>query len=104
MKKRQKKEVLNTEFIELNVDGVQKADSGKYHEALQYFDKAIESDPMNFVSYFNRASVKMHLGDIEGAKIDFQLSQKLADNKIHYVIVWAIVLDKKYFLAHPIFK
>lgn len=87
MKKRPNKEVLKPEFIELNVGGVKKADSGKYDEALQYFDKAIETDPKNFVSYFNRASIKMHLGDIEGAKMDFQLSQKLADNKIHYVIV-----------------
>ena len=29
----------------------------------------------------------MSLGDIEGTKIDFQLSQKLEDKKIHYVIV-----------------
>ena len=61
-----------------NLDGVNKADEGQYHEALHSFSKAIESEPGYFVSYFNRASVKMLLGDIEGARNDFQKSSNLA--------------------------
>ncbi len=65
-----------------NIDGVTKADEGKYEEALEYFTKAIEIDPGNFVSYFNRASIRMHFGDIEGARRDFKRSDTLAHTSI----------------------
>lgn len=55
-----------------NTEGVSKADLGKYAEALEAFTKAIEEDPNNFVAYFNRASVRMKLGDINGARLDFK--------------------------------
>ncbi|MBK8945190.1 MAG: tetratricopeptide repeat protein [Ignavibacteriae bacterium] len=87
MKKRSNKNISKTEFLEFNVDGVEKADLGNYIEALQYFNKAIETDPKNFVSYFNRASIKMNLGDIEGAKMDFQISEKLDANKVNYTLI-----------------
>lgn len=60
-----------------NINGVNNADLGKYSEALKYFSKAIEDDPTNFVSYFNRASIKMIIGDIEGARQDFNKAQYL---------------------------
>ena len=60
-----------------NINGVSKADVGKYVEALNSFSKAIEINPDNFVSYFNRASIKMSLGDIEGARVDFKKSELL---------------------------
>ena len=60
-----------------NINGVNNADLGKYSEALKYFSKAIENDPTNFVSYFNRASIKMIMGDIEGARKDFNKAQYL---------------------------
>lgn len=60
-----------------NINGVNNADLGKYSEALKYFSKAIEDDPTNFVSYFNRASIKMIMGDIEGARKDFNKAQYL---------------------------
>ena len=60
-----------------NINGVNNADLGKYTEALEYFSKAIANDPTNFVSYFNRASIKMIMGDIEGARKDFKKSQNL---------------------------
>ena len=60
-----------------NISGVNNADLGKYSEALEYFSKAIENDPDNFVSYFNRASIKMIMGDIEGARNDFNKAQNL---------------------------
>ena len=68
-----------------NVDGVNQADLGKYNEALKYFTKAIEEDPKNFISYFNRASIRMHLGDIQGAINDFHKSESLAPSKITYM-------------------
>ena len=63
-----------------NVEGVSKADLGYFNEALKYFNKAIEMDPENFVAYFNRASIKMRLGDIEGARKDFKESENLDKN------------------------
>lgn len=60
-----------------NVVGVEEADQGNFSKALHSFTKAIELDPKNFVSYFNRASIKMRLGDLEGAKNDFRLAEKL---------------------------
>jgi tetratricopeptide (TPR) repeat protein len=65
------------DYYGYNIDGVSKADLGQFQEALDYFSKAIENDPYNFVSYFNRASIKMRLGDIEGARIDFKKSEVL---------------------------
>ncbi len=73
-----------TDFYGYNITGVSKADLGHYHEALTYFSKAIEIDPDNFISYFNRASIKMKLGDIEGARIDFKKSEVL--NSIDYYV------------------
>ncbi|MFZ1291861.1 MAG: tetratricopeptide repeat protein [Melioribacteraceae bacterium] len=87
MKKRLQKHTSLNGLLEINADGVQKADLGKYQEALQYFNKAIEIDPSNFISYFNRASIKMHFGDIEGAKIDFHKSENLASEKVNYSLV-----------------
>ncbi len=60
-----------------NITGVMEADNGDYKSALESFSKAIELDPKKAVSYFNRASIKMHLGDIQGARRDFKLSEEL---------------------------
>jgi Flp pilus assembly protein TadD len=67
-----------------NVEGVTKADQGHFDEALHYFNKAIETDPENYVAYFNRASIKMRLGDIEGARKDFKVSENLDKNSNVY--------------------
>lgn len=60
-----------------NIFGVLKADSGQFAEALDFFTKAIESEPENYVSYFNRASIRMRLGDITGARLDFKKCELL---------------------------
>ena len=68
-----------------NIDGVNLADLGEYKEALKYFNKAIEIEPNNFISYFNRASVKMKLGDIEEARLDFNKSANLDTTDGYYI-------------------
>ena len=58
-----------------NTKGVKKADEGKFKEASECFTKAIELAPSDSMSYFNRATVKMNIGDFQGAKSDFKLSE-----------------------------
>jgi tetratricopeptide (TPR) repeat protein len=58
-----------------NAKGVKKADEGKFNEASECFTKAIELAPDDSMSYFNRATVKMNIGDLQGAKSDFKLSE-----------------------------
>jgi len=58
-----------------NTEGVKKADEGKFKEASGYFTKAIELAPKDSLSYFNRATVKMSIGDLIGASSDFKLSE-----------------------------
>ncbi|MDX1699751.1 MAG: tetratricopeptide repeat protein [Melioribacteraceae bacterium] len=72
-----KKSKIVIDHFGYNVEGVSKADLGQFSEALYYFDKAIEEDPQDYVAYFNRASIKMRLGDIEGARKDFKESELL---------------------------
>ena len=79
-----KKSKIIIDHVGYNVEGVSKADLGQFSEALYYFNKAIEEDPQNYVAYFNRASVKMRLGDIEGARRDFKESEILDLNENIY--------------------
>ena len=65
-----------------NAEGVKKADIGRFKEAAEYFTKAIELAPKDSSSYFNRATIKINLGDIPGARSDFALSESCGlDNK-----------------------
>jgi len=58
-----------------NAEGLKKADKCKFREALELFTKAVDLNPKDSLSYFNRATIKMDIGDILGAKLDFRLSQ-----------------------------
>ena len=58
-----------------NTKGVKKADEGKFKEASDCFTQAIELAPDDSMSYFNRATVKMNIGDFQGARSDFKLSE-----------------------------
>jgi len=62
----------------LNIIGVEKADSGELETALRYFTEAIEIDPDDPRAYFNRATLKIKLGDIQGARNDFINANKLS--------------------------
>lgn len=56
----------------LNMKGVRNADEGNFNDALECFSKAIELPPKDSLSYFNRASLKMHLRDVRGAASDIK--------------------------------
>ncbi|MCZ6702538.1 MAG: tetratricopeptide repeat protein [Ignavibacteria bacterium] len=58
-----------------NIAGIKKSEKGEYEEAIQHFTKAIRLDPNNAISYFNRATLKIRIGDIEGARSDFKMSE-----------------------------
>jgi tetratricopeptide (TPR) repeat protein len=55
----------------LNIIGVEKADMGEIEEAIRYFTEAIEVDPNDAKAYFNRATLRVKIGDIQGARSDF---------------------------------
>jgi Tfp pilus assembly protein PilF len=53
------------------VMGISMADEGNLTAALDNFNKAIETNPNNHIAYFNRATIKIDLGDLDGARDDF---------------------------------
>lgn len=58
-----------------NVLGVEKADKGRYEDAFKSFTRAIELNPKDADAYFNRATLKVHSGDLKGASRDFKMSE-----------------------------
>jgi tetratricopeptide (TPR) repeat protein len=57
--------------------GFEKAMAGKYEEAIKLFDKSIELNQTEYVSWFNRGISKSLLNDYEGALPDFDQTLKL---------------------------
>jgi tetratricopeptide (TPR) repeat protein len=53
------------------IKGLNMADEGNLKAALENFDKAILTNPDNHIAYFNRATIKIDLGDLDGARNDF---------------------------------
>jgi len=53
------------------IKGILMADEGLLRDALENFNKAIDTNPNNHIAFFNRATIKIDLGDLEGAKNDF---------------------------------
>ena len=66
-----------------NVSGIEKADSGEYEDAIKEFTKAIGVNPMDEKSYFHRATLKVRLGDLEGARADFKMAENCCRSKIN---------------------
>jgi len=64
--------------VPLNIIGVEKADLGEIRQAIRYFTEAIELDPDDPKAYFNRATLLVKLGDIQGARADFMIAEKLS--------------------------
>jgi tetratricopeptide (TPR) repeat protein len=61
-----------------NIIGVEKADLGAIEEAIRFFTEAIEINPDDPIAYFNRATLRVRIGDIQGARADFKFARKLA--------------------------
>jgi len=70
--------IADQSSIPLNIIGVEKADSGELKIAIRYFTEAIEVDPEDPKAYFNRATLLVKLGDIQGARDDFIIANKLS--------------------------
>ena len=75
----------------LNIEGVKKADEGNFDKAIEYFSKAIELPPKDSISYFNRASLKMYLGDVNGAMKDLKSLETSGLTKI-LKLIYSIIL------------
>lgn len=58
-----------------NISVIEKADNGNYKEAINEFNRIIRLNPNDASSYFARATLKVRLGDIEGARNDFKMSE-----------------------------
>jgi len=61
-----------------NIIGVDKADLGETEIAIRYFTEAITINPDDPIAYFNRATLKVKIGDIRGARSDFICAEKLS--------------------------
>ena len=58
-----------------NISAVERADSGEYKNAINEFTEAIRINPNDAGSYFARATVRVRIGDIEGARQDFKMCE-----------------------------
>jgi tetratricopeptide (TPR) repeat protein len=61
-----------------NIIGVEKADLGEIDAAIRYFTEAIAVNPDDPRAYFNRATLRVKTGDIQGARSDFSFAKKLS--------------------------
>jgi tetratricopeptide (TPR) repeat protein len=57
------------------ISAVEKADNGDYQKAIDEFNELIRLNPKDANSYFARATLKVRIGDIEGARSDFVMSE-----------------------------
>jgi tetratricopeptide (TPR) repeat protein len=67
------------------ISAVEKADSGEYDDAIDEFTEAIRINPNDAKSYFARATLKVRIGDIEGARKDFMMCENyhhIANSKL----------------------
>ena len=78
----QQLELNKVDKLFYNTKGVKKADEGKFKEASECFTKAINLAPNDSMSYFNRATVKMNIGDLQGARSDFKLAESFRISSI----------------------
>lgn len=62
--------------VELScISAVEKSDNGDYQKAINEFSELIRLNPKDANSYFERAALKVRIGDIEGARLDFKMSE-----------------------------
>ena len=77
----EKSDVNNGSQVFHNLSGIEKADSGEYEDAIREFTKAIGLNPMDEKSYFHRATLKVRLGDLGGARADFKMAENCCRHK-----------------------
>lgn len=58
-----------------SISAVEKADIDDYESAINDFTEIISLNPNDANSYFARATLKVRTGDIEGARLDFEMSE-----------------------------
>ncbi len=58
-----------------SISAVEKADNGYYQMAIDEFSELIRLNPKDANSYFARATLKVRMGDIVGARLDFEMSE-----------------------------
>ena len=63
-----------------NMLGIEIADNGEYEDAINEFTKALSQNPNDVNAYFSRATLKVRIGDIEGARRDFKMSENCHHN------------------------
>jgi tetratricopeptide (TPR) repeat protein len=69
--------ITHQDSTPFNIIGVEKADLGEIEAAIRYFTEAIAIDPDDPRAYFNRATLRVKTGDIQGARLDFLYAKKL---------------------------
>jgi tetratricopeptide (TPR) repeat protein len=57
------------------ISAVEKADNGYYQKAIDEFSELIRLNPKDANSYFERTALKVRIGDIEGARLDLEMSE-----------------------------
>ena len=68
--------ILNTtKNIEAKTVKHKMADEDKLDQAIKNISDIIEENPLNANAYFTRATLKVRIGDIEGARADFKMSE-----------------------------
>ncbi|RKY97772.1 MAG: hypothetical protein DRQ13_04270 [Ignavibacteriae bacterium] len=71
--------IINTQ-VDHNMLGIKKADNGEYEDAIDEFTKVLSQNPNDVNAYFSRATLKVRIGDIEGARRDFEMSENCHHN------------------------
>ena len=71
--------IKNTQVYH-NMSGIEKADNGEYEDAINEFTKTLSQNPNDANAYFIRATLKVRIGDIEGARRDFEMSENCHHN------------------------
>ncbi len=66
--------------VDHNLLGINKADNEEYEDAINEFTNVLSQNPNDANAYFNRATLKVRIGDIEGARSDFKMSENCHNN------------------------
>ena len=71
----QRSQLENSTRVLHKTPEIEKADNRGYEDAIREITKDICINPNDANSYFVRATLKVQIGDIEGARGDFKMSE-----------------------------